>query len=78
MGWFIDWLIEWLIDWQDAKEYGKERDYAWQDTLLAANLGCWSDICQRVDAWEQEERVRELERLIAYLIDDMTKVRRPW
>ncbi|KAK7108007.1 uncharacterized protein [Littorina saxatilis] len=62
-----------LKNFQNAREYGRGRDPGWQNSLTVNALSCWNDVRQRVDEWEYEGRISELEKLVAYVIDDMAK-----
>ncbi|XP_070196958.1 uncharacterized protein [Littorina saxatilis] len=61
-----------LKHFKEAKKQGADRDNTWQDSLVVSAASCWSDIHDRVDSWNFEERVRELEQLVPLSIDDFT------
>nr|KAG5691789.1 hypothetical protein BaRGS_003185 [Batillaria attramentaria] len=51
-------LEHFSIAWHE----GSSQTVEWLDSLVAASLGCWADLRQRVDEWEYGRRIRELEK----------------
>ncbi|XP_025112284.1 uncharacterized protein LOC112575017 [Pomacea canaliculata] len=62
-----------LKHFKDAEKSGRSRDLQWQASLTTSALECWSDIKQRVDKHENEERkMWELQPLLGLLFHDAT------
>nr|KAG5694170.1 hypothetical protein BaRGS_016016 [Batillaria attramentaria] len=59
----------------DAREYGTGRTWEWLDNLASAGIRCWDDFRERVEQLPYENRIRELERLVGYIVDDVTMAR---
>ncbi|KAK7476449.1 hypothetical protein BaRGS_00032284 [Batillaria attramentaria] len=64
-------LEHFSIAWHE----GSSQTVEWLDSLVAASLGCWADLRQRVDEWEYERRIRELEKTVPLLLDQTTQAR---
>ncbi|KAK7479791.1 hypothetical protein BaRGS_00028971 [Batillaria attramentaria] len=60
---------------RDAREYGTGRTWEWLDNLASAGIRCWDDFRERVEQLPYENRIRELERLVGYIVDDVTMAR---